>query len=146
MMNENVNELGKCSPRNILSDSSSSRLSDRSRSAKCSPGLRRRRNAGAHCSPKGRLRLIQFLQEIDLDKALHSLSDECTFEDLLCAPSESIESTFSETLTSEEFARLWTNLQTCRSEKQLSQSQDRRVSPSKYLCEYGFTFLCMSLE
>ncbi|VDO11457.1 unnamed protein product [Rodentolepis nana] len=115
----------KCSSKNIYIDTSS-RFSDRSRSAKCSPGLRRRRNGANHCSPKGRLRLIQFLQEIDLDKALHSLSDECTLEDLISAPIETVESTFSESLTGEEFSRLWTNLQTCRSERQLSENRDRR--------------------
>nr|CDS33338.1 Microtubule-associated serine/threonine-protein kinase [Hymenolepis microstoma] len=126
-MNDNPTDP-KCSSKNIFIDTSSSRLSDRSRSAKCSPGLRRRRNAANHCSPKGRLRLIQFLQEIDLDKALHSLSDECTLEDLISAPIDTVESTFSESLTSEEFSRLWANLQTCRSERQLSESRDRRFS------------------
>ncbi|KAM3184710.1 hypothetical protein ACTXT7_007806 [Hymenolepis weldensis] len=130
-MNDNPNDP-KYSSKNISNDTSSSHFSDRSRSAKCSPGLRRRRNAANHCSPKGRLRLIQFLQEINLDKALHSLSDECTLEDLLSAPIDTIESTFSESLTGEEFTRFWANLQSCRNERQLSQSRDRRiVSPKR---------------
>lgn len=139
-MFDNPNEQGQFSSKN---DSPSSRLSDRSRSAKCSPGLRRRRNAANHCSPKDRLRLIQFLQEIDLDKALHSLSDECVLEDLICVPYDALRPVFAESLTSEEFGRLWSTLQSYRKERQLSQSpatacRDRRVS-------YVFTIMPRSI-
>ncbi len=84
---------------------------DRSRSARCSPGLRRRRLALNHCSPKGRLRLIQFLQELDLDKALHSLPDECTLEDLLPISTDAFTTTFQDNLDAEEMEKLWQAIQ-----------------------------------
>ncbi|VDM16962.1 unnamed protein product [Hydatigera taeniaeformis] len=108
-------------------------MSDRSRSAKCSPGLRRRRIPVNHCSPKGRLRLIQFLQENDLDKALHCLSDECALEDLLPVPRDVLRSIFAESLCTVEIDRLWNALQNYRQGSQSSQSpavpyRDRRFS------------------
>ncbi|KAH9281201.1 Microtubule-associated serine/threonine-protein kinase 3 [Echinococcus granulosus] len=121
-MSGSINDLGRFAVENMSSGTSSSRVSDRSRSAKCSPGLRRRRIPVNHCSPKGRLRLIQFLQENDLDKALHCLSDECALEDLLPVPHDILRSVFADSLSTVEIDRLWNSLQNYRQGSQSSQS------------------------
>ncbi|VDK41481.1 unnamed protein product [Taenia asiatica] len=131
-MSDSSNDLGRFSVKNTP-DFSFSRMSDRSRSAKCSPGLRRRRIPVNHCSPKGRLRLIQFLQENDLDKALQCLPDECALEDLLPVPHDVLRSVFADSLSTVEFDRLWNSLQNYRRGSQSSQSpaaacRDRRFS------------------
>lgn len=137
-MSDSPGDTGRSQVRNTLSDTSPSVLSDRSRSAKCSPSLRRRRIAAPHCSPKGRLRLIQFLQEIDLDKALHSLSDECALEDLLPIPYETLRTIFAESLSVSEVDLLWNSLQSYQNEPHSPQSpitapRNRRVRSPNYL-------------
>uniref|UniRef100_A0A5K3FZ49 Non-specific serine/threonine protein kinase n=1 Tax=Mesocestoides corti TaxID=53468 RepID=A0A5K3FZ49_MESCO len=92
-------------------------VTDRSRSAKCSPLLRRRRPALNHCSPKGRLRLIQFLQNLGLDNALHSLSDECTLEDILHTPCDALRSMLTDGLSGAEIDHLVASLQKYEREK-----------------------------
>lgn len=131
-MSDFSNDIERFTVKSTPSDISFSRMSDRSRSAKCSPGLRRRRIPVNHCSPKGRLRLIQFLQENDLDKALQCLSDECALEDLLPVPYDMLRSVFADSLSAVEIDNLWNSLQNYRRGSQSSQSpatacRDRRV-------------------
>lgn len=106
---------------------------DRSRSARCSPSLRRRRMAHNHCSPRDRLRLIQFLQDIDLDKALHSLPDEFTLEDLLQFSFDVVKETFQDTLDTNELGKLAEAIYkhaNCSSPRSPGPSyRSRRVSP-----------------
>ena len=140
-MSDSPNDLGLTPAKNISPDTPSSRVSDRSRSAKCSPGLRRRRIAATHCSPKGRLRLIQFLQEIDLDKALHNLPDECALEDLLPAPYDTLRAIFAESLSASEIDLLWRSLQNYQHETHSPQRpaaapRNRRVIFCLFYCYF----------
>ncbi|CAH8872115.1 unnamed protein product [Trichobilharzia szidati] len=62
-----------------------------------------------------RLRLIHFLQEIQLDRALDVLPDNCTYEDLLKCPLEELRNVFSGCLTELEVNSLYSHLHSCTS-------------------------------
>ncbi|VDQ03315.1 unnamed protein product [Trichobilharzia regenti] len=62
-----------------------------------------------------RLRLIHFLQEIQLDRALDVLPDNCTYEDLFKCPLEELRNVLSGCLTELEVNSLYSHLHSCTS-------------------------------
>lgn len=87
------------------------------------------------CKPSAedRLRLIQVLQELDLEHALDVLPDDCTLDSLLWLSYECFKSTLCQSLSEGELIRFWEKLKQMPQAERLPYGSARRVS--------GLTFL-----